>query len=505
LSALRSELSAIADQLKSQYGSTLDLAGISAEPMREALTGYVRPALMLLLAASGLLLLIGCANVVNLRLAQAAAREKELAIRSALGAERGRLVRQFFTEALLLALISSGLGIMTAAWAVRALLQTAPKTLPRAEDVSMNFVVLLFSVGITLFVAIGLGVFSALRASANASNALNESSQRYAGSLRGRRLGRLLVASQLATTLALLAGAGLLGRSLLRVLSIDPGFRTERIVTMDLELANALDQAAKVSRAQFLTEFMARLREIPGVEEVGGTSALPLATGTSSDGSYAMLNPQQISLHTQDLISRSAKESLESQPALMKEISDFFDVIFRDQTNTGEADYAVASEGYFKALRIPLMRGRLFDDWDSFGSPHVAIISNSLAKEKWPKGDALGHTIEFGNMDGDLRLLTVVGVVGDVRERSVEAPPRPTIYVNYRQRPQSTTHFTIILQTGGDIHSVTSAAREILHGLDPNVPPNFSTFPQIFSAAFETRRFSLTLAAIFGGAALLLA
>jgi ABC-type antimicrobial peptide transport system permease subunit len=505
LRASHSELSAIAARLKVQYGSDLNLATVAVEPMRQAMTGDVRTALVLLLAASGLLLLIACANVVNLLLAQAAARERELAIRSALGAERGRLVRQFFTEALLLALISSVLGVVASAWSVRGLLQIAPRALPRLEEVSINPVVLLFSMGITLFVAIGLGVSSALRASTNGSNALNESSHRHAGSLRGHRLGRLLVASQLATTLVLLAGAGLLGRSLLRVLSIDPGFRTERIVTMDLELANAFDQAARVPRVQFLTEFMTRLRGIPGVEEVGGTSALPLATGISSNGSYVMLNPQQISLHTQDLIRRSAKESLDSQPALLKEISEFFDAAFRNQTNTGGADYAVASEGYFKALRIPLIRGRLFDDRDSFDAPHVALISNSLEKEKWPNGDALGQTIEFGNMDGDLRLLRVIGVVGDVRENSVEAPPRPTIYVNYRQRPQATRHFTVVLQTGADIHSVTTAAREILRDFDPDVPPNFSTFPQIFSAAFETRRFSLTLVAIFAGTALLLA
>jgi putative ABC transport system permease protein len=505
LSASHSELSAIAGRLKDQYRSELDLTGVAIEPMRQALTGYVRPALVLLLAASGLLLLIACANVVNLMLAQAAAREKELAIRSALGAERGRLVRQFLTEALLLALISSVLGIMAATWVVSGLLQMAPRSLPRLEEVSINFGVLLFSLGIAVFVAIGLGVFSALRASANASSALNESSQRQAGSLRSHRLGRVLVASQLATTLVLLAGAGLLGRSLLRVLSIDPGFRTERIVTMDLELANAFEPSSKVPRVKFLTELMARLRGIPGIEQVGGTSALPLAAEIPSDGTYAMLNSQQISPHTQDLIRRSGQGSLDSQPALMKEISEFFDAAFRNQTNTGAADYAVATEGYFGALGIPLTSGRLFDDRDSFEAPHVALISSSLAKEKWPKGDALGRTIEFGNMDGDLRLLTIIGVVGDVREGSVEAPPRPTIYVNYRQRPQSTGHFTVVLQTGADVHSVTTAAREILRDFDPNVPPNFSTFPQIFSAAFERRRFSLVIVTIFAATALLLA
>ena len=505
LRASQSELSAIAMQLKHENAPNIDLTGVAIEPLRQAMTGYVRPALMLLLGAAGFLLVIACANVVNLMLAQAATRERELAVRAALGAERGRLVRQFFTEALLLALIGSTLGVLAASWGVKGLLQVAPRTLPRLEDVSLNFVVLLFCSGTALFAAAGLGIFSALRATVNARDALSESSQRQAGSARSQKLGRLLVSGQLATTLALLAGAGLLGRSLLQVLSIDPGFRTERVVTMDLALPDAFDRAARVPRVQFLSELMARLRGIPGVEEVGGSSALPLATGISSDGSYAVLNPRQISPQWQNLIKRSVQESPDSDPALLRDMTGFFDGIFRNQAATGEADYAVVSEGYFRTLSIPLLRGRLFDDRDSAEAPHVALVSNSLAKEKWPNGEPLGQTIEFGNMDGDLRLLTVVGVVGDVREKSVEAPPRPTIYVNYRQRPQATRTFTVVLRTGADVSSVTSAARGILRDFDPNVPPQFSTLPQIFSAAFETRRFSLILVGIFAGTALLLA
>ena len=505
LRAAQSELSAIAIELKHENAPNIDLAAVAIEPLRQAMTGYVRPALMLLLGAAGFLLLIACANVVNLMLAQAATRERELAVRAALGAERGRLVRQFFTEALLLALIGSTLGVLAASWGVKGLLQLAPRTLPRLEDVAVNFVVLLFCLLTALFVAAGLGIFSALRATVNARDALSESSQRQAGSPRSQKLGRLLVSGQLATTLALLAGAGLLGRSLLQVISIDPGFRTERVVTMDLALPDAFDRAARVPRVQFLSELMARLRGIPGVEEVGGSSALPLATGISSDGSYAVLNPRQISPQWQSLIKRSVQERPDSDPALLRDMTGFFEGIFRNQAATGEADYAVVSEGYFRTLSIPLVRGRLFDDRDSAEAPHVALVSNSLAKEKWPNGEALGQTIEFGNMDGDLRLLTVVGVVGDVREKSVEAPPRPTIYVNYRQRPQATRSFTVVLRTGADVSSVTSAARGILRDFDANVPPQFSTLPQILSAAFETRRFSLILVGIFAGTALLLA
>jgi predicted permease len=182
--------------------------------------------------------------------------------------------------------------------------------------------------------------------------------------------------------------------------------------------------------------------------------------------------------------------------------------MFHDSTRTGDADYGVASEGYFRALGIPLRRGRLFDQRDTMDAPHVALISESLAREKWPNTDPLGRTIEFGNMDGDLRFLTVVGVVGDVREESLEARPNPTVYVDYRQRPQAmnaTGSFTVVMRTAADPAIVFSAAREIVRGLDPNVPPSFSTFTEVFSASLKTRRFNLTLVGVFAATALLLA
>jgi predicted permease len=184
---------------------------------------------------------------------------------------------------------------------------------------------------------------------------------------------------------------------------------------------------------------------------------------------------------------------------------DDLDQLFHDSTRTGDGDYCVASEGYFRTLGIPLRRGRLFDDRDTIDAPHVALISESLAREKWPNQDPLGRTIEFGNMDGDLRFLTVVGVVGDVREDSLEARPRPTIYVNYQQRPQTTYSFTVVIRTEAEPAVVFAAARQIVRALDPNVPPSFSTFNEVFSASLKTRRFNLTLVGVFAATALLLA
>jgi len=186
-------------------------------------------------------------------------------------------------------------------------------------------------------------------------------------------------------------------------------------------------------------------------------------------------------------------------------LSDFFGQLFRDPKQAGSADYASVSEGYFRSLGIPLLRGRLFDDRDTIDAPHVALISESLVREKWPSEDPIGRTIEFGNMDGDPRLLTIVGVVGDVRERSLEKPARPTIYVNYRQRPQATYRFSAVVRTAGDPGLMIASARKIVRDLDPDVPPSTSSFSTIFAASTSARRFNLVLIGIFAGTALLLA
>jgi len=503
LGRARTELSAIAQRLKQQYGQDTWMAAVAVEPLHEAMTSNVRPALLILLGASGFLLLIACANVVNLMLAQAAARERELSIRTALGAQPARLMGQLLTEAFLVAFIGGGLGVLLAYWGLNGLLAVAPANLPRVEDVSINLPVLLFSLGTVLLVSIALGVLTGFRtAYTDPRTALSDGNRGEVATPRRQRLGRLLTAGQLATALVLLVGTGLLGRSLLRVLATDSGFRTEGVVTMELGLP---DDPEQTHRVEFLNELLAKLREIPGVEGVGGASALPLVGGERPDGSYVVTNPGQISPHLQELIQKTTNGSLEKDPVLLGEFTKFFEELFRDQAHLGEADYLVASEGYFKTLGIPLVQGRLFDHRDTGDAPHAALISQSLAREKWPNQDPLGRTIEFGNMDGDPRVLTVVGVVGDVRDRAMETAPRPTIYVNYQQRPRAARHFYAVLKTSGRPDLVFSSAREVLRRLDPNIPPRFRTLSQIFSASLETRRFSLILVGIFSLAALMLA
>jgi ABC-type antimicrobial peptide transport system permease subunit len=502
----RSDLGGIAGAIKKQYGDDVDMAGVSLLPLQEALTSTVRPSLLILLGAVGFLLLVACANVMNLLLAQAAARESELAIRAALGASRGRMVRQFMAETLLLSLTGGAIGVLAALWGVHWLLKLAPPETPGLASVSMNLPVLFFAFGLCLVVAVGLGTFTALRSGSDDIRAtLAEGGRGNAGSFSTQFIGRSIVVMQLAITMTLLIGAGLLGRSLMRVLSVDPGFRTEHVVTIDLALPSAAAPELKTRRVQFLNELFSRLGALPGVQDVGGTNALPLATGITSYGGFAEVNPQQISAKTQEMINRAARGDVREDSLLMKELGEFFGQLFRDPKQSGSADYASVSEGYFRSMGIPLLAGRLFDDRDVMEAPHVALLSESLVREKWANENPLGRTIEFGNMDGDPRLLTVVGVVGDVRERSLEKPARPTIYVNYRQRPQATSRFSAVVRTAGDPASVIASAHKIVRELDPDVPPSTSSFTAIFAASTSGRRFNLVLFAIFAATALLLA
>jgi putative ABC transport system permease protein len=479
----RADLAAIAHQIKQQYGLDVDMTDVSLARLQDAMTQDVRPALLILMGAVGFLLLIACANVANLLLAQVSSRERELAIRMAIGAARGRLVRQFLVEALLLSTIGGVLGVLLARWGVIALLSLAPADLPSLNDVSISVPVLLFALAVLILVAFGLGAVSVLRTtSANVQHALAEHGRALGSAPRGQGLVRVIIAGQIAITLVLVTGAGLLGRSLVRVLSIDPGFRSEHIVTANLALSYAEKEADKVRRVQFLSGLLAQLRTIPGTSEVGGTGSLPL-TGRLSDGSYVVMSPN------------------EQPPRAMEDLEKWF----HQASRTGYANYSPVDGGYFRTLGIPLLRGRWFDDRDTMDAPHVAIVTQSLAQEKWPGQDPLGQRFEFGNMDGDLRPLTIVGVVGDVRGDSLEAPPSPTVYVDYRQRPQATYRFSVVLRTNADPAVVISSARKIIHALDPNLPPTFKTMSQVVSSSLQSRRFNLSLVAIFAGTALLLA
>ena len=485
------EISTIARRIhdtSSEQGEFLLKDG-AVVPLRDSITGSARPALLILLGAVGFLLLVACANVANLLLAQASVRERELAVRTALGAGRGRLVRQFLTEAFVLSIVSGGLGVLGAILGVSALTALAPENLPRLDTVAINIPVLVFAFLLSTAVATGLGIFTALRAtSGNAREGLSEGGRGQSGSQRAQRLGRGIVAAQIAITLCLVIGAGLLGRSLMKVLEVDPGFRVDKIVAMDVALPwiNWTDAKAKGGLSAFYVNLIDRLKQIPGVRQVGATNVLPMDGGLPN-GMFLRMTPDE----------------LPKNPRSDEELRRDFDILFQQKERQGVADFGDVTPGYLHALAIPLLRGRIFDDRDTFNSQPVAVISDSLARAGWPGQDPIGHTIEFGNMDGDMRLLTIVGIVGDVHQDALDAPPNPTVYVDLYQRPRP--WITVTMLSDADTQQVTTTARRILAELNPDIPPRFRTFPEIYSASLGSRRFNVILIAFFGSVALLLA
>ena len=486
----RADISAIARRIYQTSNEKTDylLRDGAVVPLQDSITGAVRSPLLILLGTVGLLLLVACANVANLLLAQASVRERELSIRSALGAARGRLVRQFLTEALLLSLIGGVLGVLAALSGVAGLVALAPNYLPRLESVSVSMPVLLFAFLLSTAVAAGLGAFTAARATrGNLRKGLEEGGRAQAGSLGGQRVGRAIVAAQIAITLVLVIGAGLLGRSLMKVLEVNPGFRVDKIIAMDVSLPWAddpnlpmsEDPKGKLAQGIFFSNLIDRLKQIPGVRNVGAASALPM-TGGLPDGMFLSVTQSE------------APKTMEGLAAL-----------WNQKERMGNADFCVATEGYFQVLGIPLIGGRMFDERDGANAPHVALISESLAHDRWPNQDPIGRTIEFGNMDGDIRLLTIIGIVGDTREYGLDQPPRPTVYVNLFQRPRA--FMTVTMLSDADTRSLTSAASGILHDLNPEIPTSFQTFQQVYSASLGSRKFNLMLIGSFGVTALLLA
>ncbi|HUZ93656.1 MAG TPA: ABC transporter permease [Edaphobacter sp.] len=486
----RANLSTIARRIKQQYGKEADLDDAAVVPLADAMVGDVRTALLILLGAVGLLLLISCANVAGLLLARTSARRKELAVRAALGASRGRLVQQFLVESLTLSFAGGALGILIATSAVSILPAILPANLPRQQGIAINASVLLFALGAVIVVAVSLGLFAAWRAAAgDLQEALSAGSRSYSGEGAGQRLRGFLVVGEIATTLVILVGACLLGRSFMRLISTSPGFRQQDLITMEFSLPIpqgqvAMGASALTHQIHLLDEITTRLRAIPGAETVGVAGAMPVAAGDDlPDGLFLILNGQKPPANFDD-----------------------FGRIAQNRSQTGQALYAIADRGYFRTMGIPLIRGRLFGEEDSFDSPNVAVISESLARQRWPNQNPIGQMIDFGNMDDNLKPLTIVGIAGDVRARGLNFPPSPIIYVDYRQRGMNANASpTIIMRSDAPTGEIVASAHDIFHELTPNVPVKFSTFADEMGGWLADRRFLLLLVGLFGVAALALA
>jgi putative ABC transport system permease protein len=477
------DASAIMKSLRQRYGDDVTAVDGTLVPLREQLVGSTRPTLLVLLGASLVLLLIACTNAVNLLIARTASRHGEIAVRTALGAGRGRLIRQFLVECLVLALAGSAVGVVLARLGVAWMLALQTGRLPRAGDVSVDWRVLAFA----LAVSIGVGALMALWVAWWATRrdlreALSEGQRSVFGGGASSRVRRGLVVAQFAMTLVMLVAAGVLARSFQRLLSVEPGFSTTRAVVLDLGAPGGDDSTALRRRVQLYDGIAAQLAAIPGVSDVGAVNTMPLAVEGVSDGAFLIVTgiPGPFDLSR-------------------------YETLARNPERIGQAEFRVAGPGYFAAMRIPLRRGRTFEARDTYDAPHVAVISQSLADEKWPDRDPIGQQIEFGNMDGDARIFTVVGVVGDVREADLAAKPRPTFYADYRQRPVKAGSMNFIIATSGGATPVIVAARRIARQLAPESPPRIRTIERIVSTSLADRRFVLVLVGAFGSAALLLA
>jgi predicted permease len=463
------------------------------------MVGRSRATLLLLLAASAVLLLIACANVINLMVARMATRQGEIALRLAIGAARIRLVQQCLAESLLLALAAGAIGVTLALVGVKALVALSPGNVPRVEEIGVDGAVLAFAIGISVLVAIVLGLVTAWRGThADLRSALSQAQRTHSGAGSTEQLRRTLVVAQVALTLVLLISAGLLGRSFIRLITVDPGFRTGGAVVLDMSVP-AEGKDAIESRARLYEDIIQRIAAMPGVTNVGGINALPL-DGSGANGTFIILSGPG------DLLNRANSLTIEEMSA--EERTDFFAAFSsrsNDPAQSGDAQFRVVSENYFQTMGIPLVAGRLFDSRDTRTAPSAAVISQSLARAKWPGEDPLGKLIQYGNMDGDLRPYTVVGVVADVRDANLESAPRPTFYGLFRQRPDSAQGLNLVITSDGDLAPVIASARRMVRELRPDVPAQFRTMESIVARSMGSRSFILTLVAVFGGAALLLA
>jgi putative ABC transport system permease protein len=490
----RAEVSTIGKQLIQEHGTEMNAVDFALIPLQEDMVGNVRGALLMILVAVGFLLVVTCTNVANLLLAQVTARQREFAVRSALGANRLHLARQFITQNLLMTTAAGALGVLLSFWGVDLLIGLNQQSLPRVSEIGVDVRAIAFTMGLCLLVAVVLGLVPLLRFSSRDLDASLRETGRGQPGHAGQRMRSLLVVAQMALTLILLVAAGLLGKSFYRLLQVDPGFRTESAVAMELSLPNvAVDkkryqdfmQAYQRLKEQgiapdtnvqlsgdeerqrqrlFQEQLLDRLGQLTGVSAVGTINLLPLR-GDGPDGTFFINN----------------------NPA-----------------KSGSADFRLASAGYFAAMNIPLLRGRTFDRSDQPNSPHAALISESMAEKYWPNENPIGQAIQFGNMDGDLRLLHVVGVVGDVHDRGVDAATSPTVYANSLQRPPSSS-IAVVVRSHLAPAALVPAMRQAVQSLDPQLPVNFKTLDQVFSASLDQHRFSLVIFGVFGAVALLLA
>ncbi|HXY32498.1 MAG TPA: ABC transporter permease [Gemmatimonadaceae bacterium] len=458
------ELRAISDRLRELHPSMNANFFGGALPLSEQLTGDARPALLVLAGAVCFLLLIACANVANLMLSRVTLRAKEMAVRTALGAARRRIVRQLLTESVILALAGGALGILLASWGKDFLLSTSPMAVPRAAEVSIDWVVVTFTTVVCVLTGVLFGLAPAMQiVRADLNSTLKEAGRSITGPGSARRMRNGLVAAEIALSLMLLAGAGLLSGSLLRLEGVDPGFQSKDVFTARLRIPE-LKYKSNLQQADFYDALVDRVRAIPGVTSAAAVTVLPLS------GNNMMLG-------------MNIEGETRPRP------TDFVHV----------AQFDAVTPDYFRTMEIPLKAGRVFTSHDDSAATPVVIINEALVKTFFPGQNPLGKKIAVAFNEGPMR--EIVGVVGDIRRSTLSSPPEPTAYTPERQTTMPT--MVLVARTAGSNAAFAGAFRRELSALDPDQSAStVRRLDDVIADSLAPRRFTVSLLAIFAVVAL---
>ena len=469
LAQAQTEMNTIATRLQQQYPQQNADLGAAVMPLHEHLVGDIKPALLILLGAVALVLLIACANVANLLLARAAVRQKEIAVRVALGAKRRRLIRQFLTESILLSTLGGIVGLVIAYIGLILLKSFIPENISQAREISINFKVLTFTLLVSVLTGLIFGLAPAIQAVRfNQIETLKEGGRDAATGGSGKRLRSLLVMSEVAISLVLLIGAGLLINSFLRLRNVDPGFRADNLLTMKMVLPEP-KYAEFGRRSAFYTDVIQRVQSLAGVRSAAVTTNLPL---------YRQGNSISIGI-----------EGRPDPPPGQELI-----VVTR-----------IISPGYFDTMSIPLLKGRAFTDQDTETSPNVVVISETMARRFWPGEDPIGKRIAAGRARTPEDWIQVIGVVKDVRQFELNADPKPQMYMSYRQAGFFAPR-DLVVKTDVEPASMAATVRKAVWEIDKDQPvSNIRTMEEILADSIARQRFSMLLLAIFAGVALVLA
>ena len=463
------QVTAFADGLKRDFPDLYaDRWTITTKSLNEMSTRRLRTALLVLAGAVGFVLLIACANIANLLLARAASRSREVAVRAAIGATRGDLVRQLLAESVILSLVGAVAGLAIAYGAVQALLATVPVDLLRVEQVRIDGVVLLFTLALALLTGVVFGIAPAISATRTDLNDALRDGTRTAGEHRGRWLRRSLVVAEVALSLTLLVGAGLLIKSFARLQGVDPGFDPDNILTMSISLPRAKYQTPE-SRTAFFESARQRLAQLPGVTGVGATSNMPFG-GNWSTSSFSV----------------EGYQPPEGQPGPW-------------------GDTRVVTPGYHEAMRIELLRGRHLTAADREGAARVVVVDDEMVRRYWADSDPLGKRISFGDPTRpDAQWITVVGVVRHTAHEGLDAERRVQLYFAHQQLPLP--QMTFAVRSSGDPSAQVSAVRAAVLEIDPDQPiASVRVMHSMMDAALGQRKLSMYLLGTFAGLAVLLA